>query len=129
MPPMYLPERDIQQLERLDDEQLASAIKGKELPTIRRLLLSFRLAALVANSAWKVHETQQPEAEEQFLRALANYAPDLRGPAPTDYGTKLQEVKGLYLALNGGMSIEEVESLLYRRIVELEDAIEESSTP
>lgn len=128
MPPKYLPERDIQQLERLDDEQLASAIRGKELTVIRGLLSSFRLTALVANAAWKMHETRQPEAEEQFLAALAAYAPDLRQQPLPGYNTRLQEAKGIYFSIREGMSAKEVESLLYRRILELEDKIEESGT-
>jgi len=125
----YLPEREIQLLERLDDDELASATKGKELPMFRRLLSSFRLAALVANSAWTAFESQRPEDFSRFTKALTAYAPDLRGPPRPDYAERLEEVKSAYLAINEGMSTEEVQSLLYQRILLLEDLVEESSTP
>jgi hypothetical protein len=125
----YLPESEIQRLERLDDEELASATKGKELPMFRRLLSSFRITALVANSAWAAFETKRPEDFSRFTKALSAYAPDLRGPPRPDYSERLEELKAVYLTIHGGMGAEEVQLLLYRRIALLEDLVEESGTP
>ncbi len=101
----YLPEAAIQKLESLDIETLKALLKDgspKHATTLKSLLVSYRMAANVANTTWAlVKELQtghpiRPETWQAVTQAFHRYSPGNFPPAHVDAAFARQLLESIY---------------------------------
>jgi len=110
----FLPESEIQRLERMTEEELEQelAAAGKRLELVRGLLVSYRLAARVANRAFTQVEEPSPVHAEALAEALSDYAPAYFGEHPLREEETARLI-GLYELGDSAASGDELREAIY----------------
>ncbi len=101
----WMKESEIQALEKLDEAQMGAFIMQngtqKSAEALVTVLRSYRIAAMVANSAWKVMQESQagqitPESWAELQKRLNLYAPAHFPPYRSDLEFLCRSLEELY---------------------------------
>jgi len=127
----HLAEKEIQELEKLDATGIHSVFfqlgvaRGADL--FRVMLTSYRLAARVANAAWKLVDVMKqtssagPEHWAPLQKALADYAPSYFAPHTSDYEFAAKCFEQFYEQACTKPTREEVEELIFQWTIMLQE--------
>jgi hypothetical protein len=131
----HLPEMDIRRFEAMTPTDLSNTLTvlGPEesVQLLMALLKSYRLAATVANAAWKVSQESAkgditPESFRAMQDSLVAYAPANFPPARVDVDLAAQTLEGIYdeiteASSSGDITGPELLELLFTRIMSLRE--------
>jgi len=107
----YLEEGPIQDLERMSEEDMQRIPVSQLIDLLRKLLRSYRIAATVANAAWKFWDTltnpktlfSPPDAEAELQGALSGYSPENFSPDALLAQRMVDELEYIYANSNGDL--------------------------
>jgi hypothetical protein len=123
----FLPEDEIQRLERMAGQQYTDHLSGlsrEELEKLFTLMLnSVRLYRRVSNAAVRWFLSQTPENWEEFVRCAAEYMPDQISMHGGDVEVLCDELTFI-LEQAGILSHEELVELLEGRLIEYEQQLQ-----
>jgi hypothetical protein len=125
----FLPEDEIQGLERMGSEHLAdhlSSLSHEALVKLFvRMLHSYRLAARAANAAAKDLEAPTEETHAQLMRSMAEYMPNQFSLHAGDLEVLYDELVHLHEQLEGMGCPSEALDIIAGRIVSYEQMLQQ----